>query len=646
MEMFIKRGANILTPNDYGLTPLHAACKANCVEMIRILISELQSRSLSQEVYPNSEQTTMDLVGNTTDACGNTPMLSVFNSHTCKSLQYEMKDVSPWSFMGSQRERFHDSLRPILKHMKSSVNKPKAASGSSVLHNATADSLCSSDVVKGLIGYGKADVKARNVLGKTALHYAFLPDLTYNPVAFSDLLIENRKIKVNLLLQNGADLNAQDWCGKTPLHDSVLQGDVEFVELLVQNKADVHVRNKYGDSPVELIDFCEKDSEVISMIKNCLLGNTSIKEDLLTKSIDYGNTKVRKSLINRYHINPDVCAPYLWPKNIRSVAQWFQENPKKWTLSDEKIQDLLKRSKSNSLSNDASQNVVLSQIIELMKAVFTEVEILDQRFKVRLELSGSTREGTKVDRPDEFDVLCFLENFQAMCKIEESEKGYVTCKDKESDENAPFIEFFDDEGFLNGSKLTSTFYCCIKKALGNSKIWTSVSGLSLDIENHEYEFEDGFSGILCLHLLYTDKTYRYMPVSVDLVPAIRKRGWWPSFARQEGELVSSVIQEQGCMIITKPRTEVTLSGESIKFSREFKVSVYLSECSILTSLPESIRDAYKLAKILVRETELYPPLYESGDEEGKIKELVLSYVILLHQKSLNCNNFIIQKTLA
>lgn len=50
----------------------------------------------------------------------------------------------------------------------------------------------------------------------------------------------------DLLLESGADVNAQDWTGQTPLHWAAYEGTVETVQLLLDCGADTTIRNKEG----------------------------------------------------------------------------------------------------------------------------------------------------------------------------------------------------------------------------------------------------------------------------------------------------------------------------------------------------------------------------------------------------------------
>jgi ankyrin repeat protein len=52
------------------------------------------------------------------------------------------------------------------------------------------------------------------------------------------------------LLQRGADINAMDKNGDTPLYRSIGTGKFDLVETLVNHEADIHLQNNDGDTPL------------------------------------------------------------------------------------------------------------------------------------------------------------------------------------------------------------------------------------------------------------------------------------------------------------------------------------------------------------------------------------------------------------
>lgn len=82
-----------------------------------------------------------------------------------------------------------------------------------------------------------ADVNATNVYGNTPLQAA--ASLGHKSIA-------------ELLIAKGADVNAKDSDGDTPLHDAVTGGRKDIAELLIAKGGNVNTRNKRGVAPLHI----------------------------------------------------------------------------------------------------------------------------------------------------------------------------------------------------------------------------------------------------------------------------------------------------------------------------------------------------------------------------------------------------------
>ena len=71
---------------------------------------------------------------------------------------------------------------------------------------------------------------------------------------------------VDLLIANGADVNAKDRTGSPPLHWAVLKGQKDIVELLIEAGADMYVRKKRGGDNLLHIAALRGHKEVAEML--------------------------------------------------------------------------------------------------------------------------------------------------------------------------------------------------------------------------------------------------------------------------------------------------------------------------------------------------------------------------------------------
>lgn len=62
-------------------------------------------------------------------------------------------------------------------------------------------------------------------------------------------------MKVMELLVDGADLNAMDYHGGTPLHYAALMGNADVAELLIKHGANPNAKNKDGLMPLHVAAY-------------------------------------------------------------------------------------------------------------------------------------------------------------------------------------------------------------------------------------------------------------------------------------------------------------------------------------------------------------------------------------------------------
>lgn len=110
--------------------------------------------------------------------------------------------------------------------------------GATVLHAATESG--GVDMMTYLLGLagGEKLINARDSNQQTPLHVT----------AAQYGLGEESKVKTELLLQHGADIHARDRMGNTPAHQAAIMGNVDTMRALIASGIDFHARNDSGQT--------------------------------------------------------------------------------------------------------------------------------------------------------------------------------------------------------------------------------------------------------------------------------------------------------------------------------------------------------------------------------------------------------------
>ncbi len=120
--------------------------------------------------------------------------------------------------------------------------------GMTLLHRAVQNK--SKKLAELLIAQG-ANVNAKNNQGDTPLHLA---------------VQSNNKELAELLIAKRVDVNARDNYGHTPLHLALLYNNKEVAKLLIAKGADVKARDNQGDTPLHSADKLINNKEVAELL--------------------------------------------------------------------------------------------------------------------------------------------------------------------------------------------------------------------------------------------------------------------------------------------------------------------------------------------------------------------------------------------
>ena len=99
------------------------------------------------------------------------------------------------------------------------------------------------------------DVNLKDDMGRTALHFAaYKGRISTTPVEDRAARKQDKgnyktAAMVEALIEAGADVNAVDDDGSTPLLEAVPNGNIEIVEILLKAGAKRDVQNRHGDTP-------------------------------------------------------------------------------------------------------------------------------------------------------------------------------------------------------------------------------------------------------------------------------------------------------------------------------------------------------------------------------------------------------------
>ena len=135
-----------------------------------------------------------------------------------------------------------------------------------------------------------ADVNVRNIYGKTALHW-----VSY---------IGNKDI-VEALIRAGADVNIQDNNGWTALHWTTFYRCLDCIEILLRAGADVNIQDKNGITALHMASMINNNKEHLEALLRAG-ADVNIQDRSGRTALywaNYNNHKNYLEILNRYRIS-------------------------------------------------------------------------------------------------------------------------------------------------------------------------------------------------------------------------------------------------------------------------------------------------------------------------------------------------------
>ena len=427
----------------------------------------------------------------------------------------------------------------------------------------------------------------RSTRGMTPLHFlACLQGLTKS---------SSYKLFIEIAVNKGADINATDIFGYTPLHTACAADKFIMVPELIEAGADTQFPDLFGWTP-----FCtaSKGTRRLDVIiswydKNEIPRPSHEIISILKKhSATHANNQTAEC----------VCSAPLWSEKCHSYIKhnlgFFELFLKKEFTEFRQmrgecikfISQLLTSSNVGPL-NHASPSVVkiTSQVDTLMHRIAKVVGQLDPLFQCKLSLAGSVAEKTKIGFPDEFDYNGFLTKLSAYdhdCFYDTSSvKGEVYFLVLEKNETllndwVQYCQVEDGVRILSPGLIQGRFGQLILKAMLRAHVW---EGLSLYWRSHG---KFVFGRLEPLQLVWTGQDYPEMLINIDILPLFNLDKWPPNYLSSNIDLIPPEMKEKECSVILKRKS--------------FRLTAINQELYIMKNLSTVPKQAYILCKILMQ----------------------------------------------
>ena len=614
MLISLEFNAYFRAQNNKGQTPLHIAAGKPWVteEAINFVLSNIDEFSLLKRDYKGN--TFLHNYLKNTDRfdcfCSQQQYLERFDEFKAEELRYDESkpDVLRNILEGKYKCCVNECLKQLVDCRNDILETP-------FYLYATTD--IKTDIYELFLSAG-ADINCSNINGDTILH---------NLQSCRDM---EDFSSVDFIVCNGIDLNKKNIFLETPLFHIE---SVCVMELLLENGSDLNAQNKVGKNLLMVFLLAEYDfvhPELIDLLLDYginlnaedIYGNTclhyaawkNVSKERVCQLISLG-AKIKQNEIGElpctvaekmlhYDLLDELCicepGRHTQYRTLKMDAIKIDDLQNAFEIkigtSGFDVNDLLNVTNIGSVEFTGEAEKVKEAVAEVVNGICQVIGERDELLKNSVFQTGSVGEKTKVGFPDEFDFICLINFIPNVCELDQEQSkndlgfAYVKLKDEHLGEE--YRELFDTDCYLENYLIYLRFVSALRVATQTPSIYTHPNICFCLNEANKNPIDQipncKFS------IRWTGAVFKDIVIDVDLVPACRMPGWWPLDTNLDSVVGDKEqLKSDGAILLLHSMVDGNYSPQA-----KLRVSAQAAEKVHMEALPQLARDSYMVSKIL------------------------------------------------